>query len=68
MGSFNAPRSCGWNPRLLFGIQCLLQICPPFCVEFIAFISIRIDSIDASRPCGSNAGIFIEFGRLIVEI
>eukprot|EP00978_Attheya_sp_CCMP212_P035511 scaffold154897_cov52-Attheya_sp.AAC.1 len=44
------------------------QICPLFCAEFIAFISIRIDSIDASRPCGSNAGICIEFGRLIVEI
>jgi hypothetical protein len=24
-------------------------------------------SIDASRPCGSNAGIFIEFGQLMVE-
>eukprot|EP00978_Attheya_sp_CCMP212_P033642 scaffold136770_cov31-Attheya_sp.AAC.2 len=28
----------------------------------------RISSIDASRPCGSNAGKCIEFGQLIVEI
>eukprot|EP00978_Attheya_sp_CCMP212_P018788 scaffold51881_cov53-Attheya_sp.AAC.1 len=29
---------------------------------------IEMRSIDASRPCGSKAGKFIEFGQLIVEI
>eukprot|EP00978_Attheya_sp_CCMP212_P009701 scaffold23096_cov32-Attheya_sp.AAC.1 len=44
------------------------QSYPAVCAESIVLISITIRSIDSSRPCGSNAGKFIEFALLIVEI
>eukprot|EP00978_Attheya_sp_CCMP212_P036257 scaffold163010_cov66-Attheya_sp.AAC.1 len=63
--SFRLVLACS-NAGRRFGIRCLLPELSPFCAESIELISIGMCSIiDASRPCGSNAG---RFRRLQSEI